>query len=101
MYNLYAVKTFHVQSNPDSIYDWTGSTDAIFDNFTDALRCIEHNALDLSDDGYNQYALICPFELGLYPILETEDQLWFEWWDDRYHAIPIRPEVFGPWALTI
>ena len=96
MYNLYAVKTFHINGD-----DWTGSTDAIYDDIVDALMCIELNSLDLSDDGYNQYAMICPFELGLYPILETEDQLWFEWWDDHYHAIPKRPEIFGQWALTI
>ena len=94
---LYAVKTFHIYDE----HEWSNHTDAIYDNIVDALLCVERNAGDLSDDGYYQYAMICPFELGLYPILEKEDQLWFEWWDDHYHATPQVPEWGDMMAFTI
>lgn len=43
----------------------------------EALKRIEKNALDLSDDGYYNYCCLMSFEEGLYSIFNEE--LWYKW----------------------
>ena len=47
-----------------------------------AIKIVEHNCLDLSEDGYYKYTAIMEFEEGLYNCALSE--LWYEWKDSKY-----------------
>lgn len=77
---IFIVKTVRVTKDSDE-EKWYGpflaDTDAFFILKDDAFRCVAFNYGDLSENGYNQYAVICSVKQGVYPIPHEEQ--WFQW----------------------
>lgn len=93
---LYIIKTFH-KNKDDSIIS---SNDAIFMDLISAIQAVNENECDLSEDGYNQYAMIGEIETGMYPIVD--EILWFAWnKESQYYGSCLRPTFTTGMAYTL
>ena len=77
---IYTVTTIDIR-DPEAMPYW--HTVAVFTNLQDAIQCVKENAVDISENGTNQYAIVEKTYINcVYPAPESNDDkeiYWFEW----------------------
>ena len=96
---FYIVKTIRVEEiDGDEICN--DSSDAIYIESQTAYDTIKFNYGDLSEQGYNQYAVVLATTSGLYPA--PQELSWFVWDKEEEKYIQCdRPDFMEGYSLTI
>ena len=91
---LFIVKTIHVSETKDGDKFWYDSSDAVYFDAQSAYDIVRLNYSNLSDDGYNQYAVILTNSGGIYPT--SNELVWYKWNEEinKYEECD-RPEFIG------
>lgn len=96
---FYIVKTMRVEEIEGSLL-WNDSSDAIYIDSQMAYDVVRFNQADISENGYNQYAIVLATKGGLYP--EVQELTWFKWdsVENKYVQCD-RPDIMNGYSLTV
>ena len=91
---LFIVKTMHVVETESGDKFWSDSSDAVYFDAQSAYDIVRFNYSNLSDDGYNQYAVILTNCGGIYPT--SNELVWYKWNEEtnKYEECD-RPDFLG------
>lgn len=79
-----------------------GDTIGIFSKEEDALNIVKNNTCDLCENGYYPYIVVFPVEEGLYYLIDSNLEKWFQWNREKNCYVPIeRPEFMEGWAMIL
>ena len=82
MTKIYFVTTIRIvekEINSSNIVDFDTRTVGYFSTVERAIECLEKNWGDLNEAGYYPWAVIEAVPEGLYPVLDQEESIFWEW----------------------